>query len=185
MIRKIFKSKIHRAVITEADIDYNGSLTIDSNLMEAADILENEAVHVWNISNGSRLLTYALKGKAGSGSICLNGSAARLGHVGDLVIITTFADMTTEEAKKFKPTVVLVSEGNKIGIVSSESTVIIPPPPDEKEYYAEYPDYSCGGNSVTVIHTPSGKSTRCNSFDDISKNEEEALSALKRVVGRG
>lgn len=124
MLIKVFKSKIHRATITDSDLHYEGSLTIDAQLMDAAHIKEYEAVWVWNINNGQRLLTYAIRGIFGSGVIGLNGSAARLGHKGDLVIITTFADMTPEEADEFKPTVVLIdteNSGNKIKDISSES----------------------------------------------------------------
>lgn len=121
MLVKIFKSKIHRATITESDLHYEGSCSIDSDLMEAAGILQYEAIWVWNINTGSRLMTYALKAPKDSGIICLNGSAARLGHKGDLVIITTFADMTEKEAKKFVPTVVLVNESNRIKQIIAES----------------------------------------------------------------
>ncbi len=111
---KMFKSKIHRATVTEADLSYNGSLTIDSVLMEAANIIEHEAVWVWNINNGERLMTYAISGSKDSGVICLNGSAARLGNPDDLVIITTFADMTPLEAKEYEPIVVKVDKYNGI-----------------------------------------------------------------------
>jgi aspartate 1-decarboxylase len=121
MLIKLFKSKIHRATITESDLHYEGSCSIDSDLMEAAGILQNEAIWVWNINTGSRLMTYALKAQKGSGIVCLNGSAARLGHRGDLIIITTFADMTEKEAKKFEPTVVLVNESNKIKQIVTKS----------------------------------------------------------------
>jgi aspartate 1-decarboxylase len=121
MLVKLFKSKIHRATITESDLHYEGSCSIDSDLMEAAGILQYEAIWVWNINTGSRLMTYALMTQKGSGVICLNGSAARLGHKGDLVIITTFADMTEKEAKRFVPTVVLVNEDNKIKQIIAKS----------------------------------------------------------------
>lgn len=111
---KIFKSKIHRATITGADLNYEGSIKIDSNLLEAAGMYEYEAVWIWNINNGERLMTYIIKGPAGSGVIELNGAAARLGQKGDLVIITTFADMSEEKAESWKPIVVLVDENNKI-----------------------------------------------------------------------
>lgn len=106
MMVEMLKSKIHRATVTEADLDYIGSITIDEALMEAANILQNEKVQVVNNSNGERLETYAIKGERGSGVICLNGAAARKACKGDIVIIMSFALMDLEEAKSFKPTVV-------------------------------------------------------------------------------
>lgn len=115
MRRRIFKSKLHRATITEADLHYEGSLTIDPDLMEAADILQHEEVHVWNVTNGSRLTTYAIAGERGAKTICLNGAAAHLGNVGDLVIIATFAEMEEAEiARGFEPKVVLLGRDNAI-----------------------------------------------------------------------
>jgi aspartate 1-decarboxylase len=110
---KMFKSKIHRATITGADLNYEGSIKIDSNLLYMANMYEYEAVWIWNINNGERLMTYIIEGESDSGVIELNGAAARLGQKGDLIIITTFADMETHEAEKWKPTVVLVDEKNK------------------------------------------------------------------------
>jgi aspartate 1-decarboxylase len=103
MRRIMCKSKIHRATVTQADLHYEGSLSIDANLMEAADILPFEKVSVWNVSNGERFETYAITGEAGSGVICANGAAARLVSKGDLIIIATFAEMEDEEAKSFEP----------------------------------------------------------------------------------
>ena len=110
---EVFKSKIHRAVVTEADLNYVGSITIDEDLMEAANIIENEKVQVVNINNGERLDTYVIKGKRGSGVICLNGPAARKAAVGDIVIIIAYAMMDFDEAKTFKPSIVFTREGNK------------------------------------------------------------------------
>lgn len=112
MTLTILKSKIHRACVTQREVDYVGSVTIDSELMDAVGILENEQVHVWNLRNGSRLVTYALRGE--KGIICLNGAAAHLSEVGDRVIIASFAQMSEEEAKTFKPRVVVSDEKNKI-----------------------------------------------------------------------
>jgi aspartate 1-decarboxylase len=109
----IFKSKIHRATVTHADLEYEGSVTIDAALLEAADIMPNEAVHVWNVTRGTRLITYALEGPRNSGAVCMNGAAAHLNSPGDLVILATFAEMTREEARAFKPKVVLVDEWNR------------------------------------------------------------------------
>ncbi|GAB6281692.1 MAG: aspartate 1-decarboxylase [Ignavibacterium sp.] len=114
MLLEMFKSKIHRATVTEAELFYEGSITIDKDLLEAANILPYEKVQVVNLNNGSRLETYTLEGEKGSGIICLNGPAARLGCVGDEVIIITYATMTEEEAKNYKPKVVLVDKQNKI-----------------------------------------------------------------------
>jgi len=111
---EVLKSKIHRAVVTEADLNYVGSLTIDEDLMEAANIIENEKVQVVNINNGERLETYVIKGKRGSGVCCLNGPAARKGAVSDIVIIIAYATMDFEEAKTFKPSIVFPKEGNKL-----------------------------------------------------------------------
>lgn len=116
----MLKSKLHRVVVTEANLNYVGSITIDSDLMAAANILPNEQVHVVDNNNGSRLVTYAIPGPAGSGVICLNGSAARLVQPGDVAIIMVYASMSEAEAKEFEPTVVLVDQQNRITEVFSE-----------------------------------------------------------------
>ncbi len=113
MRRTVFKSKIHRATVTEANLDYEGSISVDQDLLDAADILENEQVHVWDVTNGTRLVTYALSAPAGSGRVCVNGAGAHLIKPGDLVIIATFTQMRTREARKYQPTVVLVGENNR------------------------------------------------------------------------
>ncbi len=114
MNRTMFRSKIHKAVVTMADLYYEGSITIDKELLEAADILPYEKVQVVNLNNGSRLETYTLEGPSGSGMICLNGPAARLGTVGDEVIIITYTTMSDEDARKHKPRIVLVDKSNKV-----------------------------------------------------------------------
>lgn len=114
MRRQFFKSKLHRATVTHADVDYEGSVTIDEDLLEAADIAEYEAVHVWNVTNGSRLVTYALKGPRGSKVVCINGAAAHLARPGDKVIIATYADLEASEIPTFQPTVVLLDDENGI-----------------------------------------------------------------------
>lgn len=111
---RMFKSKLHRATVTAADLDYEGSVTIDADLLEAADIYEHEEVHVWNVTRGSRLTTYALRGPAGSGVICMNGAAAHLTKPGDKIIIATFAEMPKAEAATWQPTVVLLDDENRI-----------------------------------------------------------------------
>ncbi|MBL8003681.1 MAG: aspartate 1-decarboxylase [Candidatus Kapabacteria bacterium] len=114
MNRIMFKSKIHRATITEAELHYEGSLTIDEDLMESADLLEYEKVAVVNINNGERFETYVIKGERGSKVICLNGAAARKGQVGDRIIIISYTTLSDEEAKVHEPTIVLVDENNSI-----------------------------------------------------------------------
>src|SRR6478609_1412393 len=109
----VFKSKIHRATVTHADLEYEGSVTVDSDLLDAAEILPYEAVHIWNVTRGSRLMTYALPGPRGSGAICVNGAAAHLNQPGDLVILATFAEMSPEEARAHKPIVVRVDANNR------------------------------------------------------------------------
>lgn len=114
MMIQRFKSKIHRATITEANLHYVGSITIDEELMEAANFIEGERVQVVNNNNGERLETYIIKGERGSGVICLNGAAARRAQVGDVVIIISYAWMDIEEAKQFVPSVVFLDEKNRM-----------------------------------------------------------------------
>jgi aspartate 1-decarboxylase len=114
MRRTFFKSKIHRATVTHADLEYEGSVTIDEDLLDAAGIWNYEAVHVWNITRGTRLQTYAIKGPRGSGVICINGAAAHLNKPGDMVILATFAELEESEARDHEPAVVLVDGQNRI-----------------------------------------------------------------------
>ena len=114
MRRTLFKSKIHRATVTHADLEYEGSVTIDRDLMVAADIVEHEQVHIWNVTRGTRLVTYTLRGDNDSGIICINGAAAHQAMPGDLVIIATFAEMDAREAAAHRPKVVLVDGQNRI-----------------------------------------------------------------------
>ena len=111
---EVLKSKVHRVIITEANLNYIGSLTLDEDLMDAANLIANEKVQVVNVNNGSRIETYMITGKRGSGICCLNGPAARSGAVGDIVIVISYASMDFEEAKKFKPWVVFPKEGNRL-----------------------------------------------------------------------
>ena len=119
-MRHMFRSKIHRATITDADLDYEGSVTIAEALLEAAGILEFEAVQIWNVTRGSRLETYAMKAPRGSGVVCVNGAAAHLNKPGDLVIIASFGEMTEDEARRHVPTVVRVDEKNRLVGVEAE-----------------------------------------------------------------
>ncbi len=114
MTRKMMRAKIHRATVTQADVHYEGSITIDRTLMEATDLLPNEAVCVWNVTNGQRFETYVVEGERDSGVVCVNGAAARLVSPGDLVIIAAFAWMDEAAARTHEPKVVFVDEGNRI-----------------------------------------------------------------------
>lgn len=114
MRRVMMKSKIHRATVTETNLDYEGSLTVDENLLDAADILPNEQIHVWDVTNGTRLVTYALAGPRGSGAVCVNGAGAHLINPGDIIIIATYTTLTNKAARKYKPLVVFVDEQNKV-----------------------------------------------------------------------
>lgn len=111
---EVLKSKIHRAVITEANLQYVGSLTLDEDLMDAANMIEGEKITIVNVNNGERIDTYIIKGKRGSGTVCLNGPAARRGALGDVIIIISYALMEFEEAKTFKPWLVFPKEGNSL-----------------------------------------------------------------------
>src|SRR5262245_35346241 len=113
MQRVMMKSKIHRATVTETNLDYEGSLTIDEDLLDAADILPNEQIHVWDVSNGTRLVTDALVGPRGSGTVCVNGAGAHLIKPGDIIIIATYTTMRNRTARKHEPLVVFLDEQNK------------------------------------------------------------------------
>src|SRR5512134_305008 len=114
MTRKMMRAKIHRATVTQADLDYEGSITLDRRLMDATDLLPNEAVCVWNVSNGNRFETYAVEGPPDSGVVCVNGAAAHLVRPGDLVIIAAFTWLPEERARVHQPKVVFVDEHNRI-----------------------------------------------------------------------
>ena len=114
MFIEVVKSKIHRVKITQAELHYVGSITIDEDLMDTANIIENEKVQIVNINNGERLETYVIKGERGSGHVCLNGPAARKAQVGDIIIIISYASMDLEEAKQHKPTIIFPDKNNKV-----------------------------------------------------------------------
>jgi aspartate 1-decarboxylase len=116
----MFLGKIHRATVTHADLNYEGSVTIDPGLMEAAGILPHEEIHVWNLTRGSRLVSYAIPGERDSGVVCVNGAAAHLTRPGDLVILAAFGELTEEEARRHRPRVVRVDAGNRIVSVAPE-----------------------------------------------------------------
>ena len=114
MFIEVVKSKIHRVKITQAELHYVGSITIDEDIMDAANIIENEKVQIVNINNGERLETYVIKGERGSGHVCLNGPAARKAQVGDIIIIISYASMEFNDAKSHKPTIIFPDQNNKI-----------------------------------------------------------------------
>jgi aspartate 1-decarboxylase len=120
MRRHMLKSKIHRARVTEADVHYEGSLSLDALLLHAADIVPYEEVHVWNVTRGTRFRTYAMTGEIGSGVVCANGAAALLVAPGDLVIIATFTTIEDSELEEFRPKIVFVDENNTIKSVKTE-----------------------------------------------------------------
>lgn len=121
MRRTLMKSKLHRATVTIADLDYVGSVTIDRDLMDAADLLPNERVQVLDVTNGARLETYVIEGERGSGVIGINGAAAHLVHPGDIVLIVSYADLDDDEARTWQPTVVLLDADNRIARILSDS----------------------------------------------------------------
>ena len=117
--RSMLKSKVHRATVTHADVDYEGSLTLDAQLLAAANILPYEEVHVWNVTRGSRLRTYAIAGEPGMNVICVNGAAAHLAMPGDLIIIATFTQLDDDAARAHRPRVILMDKGNRIQHVTT------------------------------------------------------------------
>jgi aspartate 1-decarboxylase len=125
MQRQMLKSKIHRATVTACDVDYIGSVTIDPGLLERADILPNELVHIWDITNGARLVTYALEGEAGSGDVQINGAAALLCEVGDKVIVASYANYDEADMETYAPVVVHVDDENRAVAVDSRPEVLL------------------------------------------------------------
>lgn len=122
MTRTMLGGKIHRAVVTEANVDYEGSVSIDEDLLDAAGILPGEAVHIWDITNASRLTTYAIAAPRGSGAVCVNGAAAHLVDAGDLIIIASFVELEDAEARAWRPKAVFVDAGNRaIGVRAEEA----------------------------------------------------------------
>ena len=128
MRRVMMKSKIHRAVVTSTELHYEGSLTVDLDLLDAADILPMEQIHIWDVTNGTRLTTYALAGSRGTGVIQVNGAGAHLIQTGDIIIVATFTTMNTKRAKEHVPLVVFVDEGNRAKPASPRAT-----PPDDED----------------------------------------------------
>ena len=126
MLRTMFKSKIHRATVTQADLHYVGSVTVDAELMEAADLLPGELVHIVDVTNGARLETYTIAGERGTGVIGINGAAARLVHPGDIVILIGYGQLDTDEARTFQPHVVFVDDRNRIVRTGSDPAEALP-----------------------------------------------------------
>jgi aspartate 1-decarboxylase len=125
MQRQMLKSKIHRATVTDCDVDYVGSITVDTELMAAADLIANEQVHVWDIDNGARFVTYAIDGEPGSGTIQVNGAAAHLTRPGDKVIVASFGAYDEADLESYSPLVVHVGEDNSITAVDSRPEVLL------------------------------------------------------------
>jgi aspartate 1-decarboxylase len=126
MLRTMMKSKIHRATVTQADLHYVGSVTVDEDLLEAADLLPGELVHIVDVTNGARIETYTIAGKRGSGVLGINGAAARLVHPGDVVILIAYGQMENAEAKEFAPSVVFVDADNRIAGTGSDPAEALP-----------------------------------------------------------
>lgn len=142
MLRTMLKSKIHRATVTEADLHYVGSVTIDADLMDAADLLEGEQVTIVDVTNGARLVTYAITGKRGSGVIGINGAAAHLVHPGDIVILIAYGTMTDAEAREYRPRIVFVDADNKQVDLGADPAFV----PDQ---YSGLMSLSTGSNLVS------------------------------------
>jgi aspartate 1-decarboxylase len=125
MQRQMLKSKIHRATVTDCDVDYIGSITLDPDLMRQADLLTNEQVHVWDIDNGARFVTYAIEGEPASGTLQVNGAAARLVRSGDKVIVASFAAYDSDDLERYSPLVVHVNDRNEVVEVDSDPSVLL------------------------------------------------------------
>ncbi|WP_073948656.1 aspartate 1-decarboxylase [Streptomyces kebangsaanensis] len=136
MFRAVFKSKIHRATVTQADLHYVGSVTIDADLLDAADLLPGELVHIVDVTNGARLETYVIEGERGSGVVGINGAAAHLVHPGDLVIIISYAQVTDAEARALQPRVVHVDAGNRIVELGADPSAPVPGSDQERGPHA-------------------------------------------------
>ena len=132
MHRQMLKSKIHRATVTDCDVDYVGSITLDPALMRQADMLVNEQVHVWDIDNGARFVTYAIEGEEGSGTVQVNGAAARLVRSGDKVIVASFAAYDQTDLERYSPVVVHVDDANEAIAVDSDPSVLLGPGPEQE-----------------------------------------------------
>jgi aspartate 1-decarboxylase len=131
MQRQMLKSKVHRATITDCDVDYVGSITLDPELMRQADMLPNEQVHVWDIDNGARFVTYVIEGEEGSGTVQVNGAAARLVREGDKCIVASFANYDEADLERYSPVVVHVDDDNRVVTIDSDPSVLLDNPGQE------------------------------------------------------
>lgn len=143
MHRQMLKSKIHRATITDCDVDYVGSLTLDPELMRQADLLPNEQVHVWDIDNAARFITYAIEGEEASGTVQVNGAAARLVNPGDKVIVASFGSFDQGDLEAYSPIVVHVDDQNKVVAVDSDPSVLLAAHPEQETFPMDAP-YGAG-----------------------------------------
>ncbi len=143
MQRQMLKSKIHRATITDCDVDYVGSLTLDPELMRQADLLPNEQVHVWDIDNAARFITYVIEGEEGSGTVQVNGAAARLVNPGDKVIVASFGSFDQGDLDAYSPIVVHVDDENKVVAVDSDPSVLLAAHPEQETFPMDAP-YGAG-----------------------------------------
>jgi len=143
MQRQMLKSKIHRATITDCDVDYVGSLTLDPELMRQADMLPNEQVHVWDIDNAARFITYAIEGEEGSGTVQVNGAAARLVNPGDKVIVASFGSFDQSDLEAYSPIVVHVDDDNDVVAVDSDPSVLLAASPEQETFPMDAP-YGAG-----------------------------------------
>ena len=143
MQRQMLKSKIHRATITDCDVDYVGSLTLDPELMRQADMLPNEQVHVWDIDNAARFITYAIEGEEGSGTVQVNGAAARLVNPGDKVIVASFGSFDQSDLEAYSPIVVHVNDDNDVVAVDSDPSVLLAASPEQETFPMDAP-YGAG-----------------------------------------
>jgi aspartate 1-decarboxylase len=143
MQRQMLKSKIHRATITDCDVDYVGSITLDPELMRQSDLLVNEQVHVWDIDNGARFVTYVIEGEPGSGTVQINGAAARLVRNGDKVIIASFGAYDDSDLEHYSPIVVHVDDRNEVVAIDSDPSVLLASNPEQETFPMEAP-YGAG-----------------------------------------
>ena len=143
MQRQMLKSKIHRATITDCDVDYVGSITLDPELMRQADLLPNEQVHVWDIDNAARFITYAIEGEEGSGTVQVNGAAARLVNPGDKVIVASFGSFDQSDLETYSPIVVHVGDDNSVVAVDSDPSVLLAANPEQETFPMDAP-YGAG-----------------------------------------
>ena len=160
MQRQMLKSKIHRATVTDCDVEYVGSITLDPELMRRADMLVNEQVHVWDIDNGARFVTYAIEGEEGSGTVQVNGAAARLVSTGDKVIVASFGAYDEADLERYSPVVVHVDEENEVVAVDSDPTVLLDGSTRNRRHCCEHPATQHGPRPTNASPSPCRGSPR-------------------------